>query len=1298
MDTVGIEIVDRVLTRYTGTEAKVVVDSDILTIADNAFAHNEHIESIEVKSLSLRTVGKEAFSGCKRLREAHFQAIKGGIGVSAFEGCPRLSSFVIPNGAMEIGSRAFCGCATHFVLQVPASVDVIGDKVVDRSAIIVSLKPNDEINRYVEKNNIAIRKDFNAVLKHLGTRELIERHGEDKKFTICGETISASNTLRIYQEVLEYYENEKQRLIDLAIDGLPTQLSLSSAQHQAITDVLNSLQDGTKKLISRVERWGVILPDSTAFPDALLPMVKLAKCANLIIQGLTEGKKVANEMIEDARSALADEAESRVTGLSYGMIGGGLDMVLYSIDDFRERQRQRRAAYAEADVKLQQYASKTNNLANQQFAALMKDTAIPTFLATIAECCEALRTAELDTLRGEGILLGNEPELDDIAKSAKIIESALSDTSRDKEYSIALALKKCPFNKGAYSLAAGNGLVSDELFALAAHIGMGDELLENISPNFPLIEKMAQSKAVTIDGLAEFCSNASVFGGKLSDRVAEIIKSKLINLLKTHVRADLNAQYDGHNQKSIEECAVKSAAACVPKKSSAKLNSAGISVIDCASLIAKEKIREDQAETYALTLSFINESQSIPESIARIKANEAILGRSSTIELLQACITCCDKKLVSLADDYASRDIQPSADELKGRVISVIGEKELDYIRSKGCSVLRSSPFSIEDLTEILIKRIESTRIKNAADEKKYIEACRLQEAAQSAKDYEAVAALFDELTLYKDSTARQVDCIKKQQEIQEKEYADAAVALKNAKTKKALDEVSTQFSAIADYKDSKSQLTEIENRKNSIKNRKIGFVIGIIGVVLIAAAVYYSAIFVPGNKYKAAEALLEAGQYDEAIEAFTALGEYKDSAERLKETKEAQEEAKKKEAYDAATALLEAADSPNDYANAIAAFEAMNGYLDSNQRIEEAKQAAIQNAYNEAVTMMNRGDYENAARAFANLGDYRDSSQLALKAEEAAKEQSYEQAVLFLEQGLIQEAAIAFGKAGDYSDGRAQSMVLWDTFARRDTIAAGIHYSVGLRTDGTVVATGRNDYGQCNVSGWDSIIAVSSGGHYTLGLKSDGTVVATGNNESGSCDVAGWRDIVAIYAEGGCSVGIRIDGTLVVAGRTNDQTGTTEWKDIVAVSVASNHIAGVHPDGTVVDNEYDVSAWTDIVDVCADYVRTIGIRADGSVVVVGSSQKKVSGWSNIISLCSTSRGYVGLSSSGNVYCDLNHVYMDRARNWSGIVEISANADLVLGLRADGTVTATGRSEYNEQDDYGQYNVYSWKEIKIPNL
>ena len=1297
MSTAGIEIVDRALVRYSGTETNVVIDSDILTIADRAFAQNEKIESIVVNSPALRTIGREAFYGCKRLKKAHFSAIKGGIGSAAFKGCAALKCFVIPNGIMEIGSDAFRGCAAHFVLQIPSSVDVIGDNIVDSSAIIVSARPNEEINKYVDKNRIAIKKDLNTVLKQLETRRLIEREGEERQFNIFGESITASNTLRIYQEVLEYYQREKQRLIDLALAGLPTQLSLSETQRKAFLGVLESVNNGTKTLIKRVERWGIILPESTTFIDVLLPAAKLAKCGNLIIRGLTEGKNAADEMISDARNTLANEAESRVTGLSYGMLGSGLDMVLYSIDDFRERQRQRKAAYAEADRKLQQYASQTNSFANQQFAKLMKETAIPVFLSAISECCDALQKAELDTLKNEDLLVGTEPDIDDIVKSSKIIESSLSDSSRDKEYSVALALKKCPFNKGAYSIAANNGLVTDTLLALFAHVGLADEDGNDTSPDTHLLEKMMKTCAVSVDGLSEFCGNATVFGSALPKSVSEIVRGKLIKLLSDSIFPKLTVQYDGNNQQQITNAVIKSVSKYVLKENAGKLDRAGISVSECASHIANEKIRADQEKVFDAVLSSINETESLSDSIADIKENEAVLGDLSAKRLLQESISKCEKKLSALIENYAAHNTTPTIEQLKNELTDIINDNDLAYLRSKSEVVLQCSPASIDELIDILQARIENTRNKNTENEKKYIEACRLQEAAQSAKDYEAVAALFDELTLYKDSTARQIVCINKQQEIQEKDYADAVAALEKAKSKKALDAVSTQFAAISNYKDSKNHLTEIEKRKKGIKNRKIGLLIGILGAAIIAALVYYSAIIVPGNKYKAAEAMLEAGQYDAAIEAFTALGEYKDSAERLKETKEAQEEAKKKEAYDAATALLEAADSPNDYANAIAAFEAMNGYLDSNQRIEEAKQAAIQNAYNEAVTMMNRGDYENAAHAFAILGDYQDSSQLALQAEEAAKEQFYEKAKVFLEQGLIQEAAIAFGKAGDYSDGRAQSMALWDTFARRDTIAAGIHYSVGLRTDGTVVATGRNDFGQCNVSGWDGIIAVSSGGHYTLGLKSDGTVVATGNNESGSCDVAGWRDIVAIYAGDGCSVGIRIDGTLLVAGLTNDRTGIEEWKDIVAVSVAYGHITGIHPDGTVVDNKYDVSAWTDIVYVCADHVRTIGIKADGSVVVVGSNQKKVSGWPNIISLCSTSRGYVGLSSLGEVYCDLNHVYMEKARNWSGIVEISANADLVLGLRADGTVTAAGRSEYNDHDNYGQYNVRDWKDIKIPN-
>lgn len=72
--------------------------------------------------------------------------------------------------------------------------------------------------------------------------------------------------------------------------------------------------------------------------------------------------------------------------------------------------------------------------------------------------------------------------------------------------------------------------------------------------------------------------------------------------------------------------------------------------------------------------------------------------------------------------------------------------------------------------------------------------------------------------------------------------------------------------------------------------------------------------------------------------------------------------------------------------------------------------------------------------------------------------------------------------------------------------ISVGLKHSVGLKSDGTVVAFGENYCGQCEVWEWRDIIAISAGYGYTLGLKSDGTVVATGDNQYGQCNVSGWK------------------------------------------------------------------------------------------------------------------------------------------------------------------------------------------------
>lgn len=77
--------------------------------------------------------------------------------------------------------------------------------------------------------------------------------------------------------------------------------------------------------------------------------------------------------------------------------------------------------------------------------------------------------------------------------------------------------------------------------------------------------------------------------------------------------------------------------------------------------------------------------------------------------------------------------------------------------------------------------------------------------------------------------------------------------------------------------------------------------------------------------------------------------------------------------------------------------------------------------------------------------------------------------------------------------------------------VSAGEYYTLGLREDGSVIATGKNEFGQCNISDWRDIIAISAGTRHSVGLRADGTVVAVGENKDGQCNVSGWRDIVAV-------------------------------------------------------------------------------------------------------------------------------------------------------------------------------------------
>ena len=267
-------------------------------------------------------------------------------------------------------------------------------------------------------------------------------------------------------------------------------------------------------------------------------------------------------------------------------------------------------------------------------------------------------------------------------------------------------------------------------------------------------------------------------------------------------------------------------------------------------------------------------------------------------------------------------------------------------------------------------------------------------------------------------------------------------------------------------------------------------------------------------------------------------------------------------------------------------------------------------------------------------------------------------------------------------------------------TISAGDGSCLGVKPDGTVVAKGDNDDGECDVLDWTDIVAVSAGSKHTVGLKSDGTVVAVGENEDGQCDVSGWTDIVAVSAGAVHTVGLKSDGTVVAVGLTgHGQCDISDWADITAVSAGSFHTVGLKSDGTVVavgmndEGQCDVSGWTDIVAVSADYSQTVGVKADGTVVAAGYNEYgacDVSDWEDIVAVSTSYWHTVGLKSDGTVVAVGNNRYGPcDVSGWTDIVVVSAGDRFTVGLKTDGTVVAVG----TEWDGLG--TPYKWK-LKLP--
>ena len=234
-------------------------------------------------------------------------------------------------------------------------------------------------------------------------------------------------------------------------------------------------------------------------------------------------------------------------------------------------------------------------------------------------------------------------------------------------------------------------------------------------------------------------------------------------------------------------------------------------------------------------------------------------------------------------------------------------------------------------------------------------------------------------------------------------------------------------------------------------------------------------------------------------------------------------------------------------------------------------------------------------------------------------------------------------------------------------SISMKYNFAVGLRTDGTVVAVGENEYGECNTSSWDGIVSIATGAAITVGLRYDGTVVATGRLNNNHYDVFSWRNIKKIYAGADRIFGIDQGDRLHFAG-TGFDISQFNSQNIISVCAIDSYTYVVFDDGSTkavitkfgaqwvedfkvgpnAHNEYynpglyrtiqklaNTSVWDRTIFVAGFSSHAIGLTDEGTCIGIGDDECKqssgVSRWNSIVSVCTGRAHSIGLKDDGTI-------------------------------------------------------------------
>ena len=211
-----------------------------------------------------------------------------------------------------------------------------------------------------------------------------------------------------------------------------------------------------------MQKYGVFISDTVFEATTLKYEANYLEVCGAYIDVCNKCTEAIKEGTANLQSDLIAEAKSKVTGLSYGVIGDSLTMVAYAIDDYRARKRQINEAY---DVAASKLTTGTNQIINQTqniYANLLNDTLLPAFDKSVSYVCDGLMQLTIEEMLEAKVIDSKVFDIYDSAKADKIIKQAQKNANIDKKYAIATTLKLYPLNVDAVVLAINESLIEKD--------------------------------------------------------------------------------------------------------------------------------------------------------------------------------------------------------------------------------------------------------------------------------------------------------------------------------------------------------------------------------------------------------------------------------------------------------------------------------------------------------------------------------------------------------------------------------------------------------------------------------------------------------------------------------------------------------------------------------------------------------------------------------------------------------------------------------------------------------------------